>query len=285
MLILVSLRFSAQQPVTVTLRLNYSKAVKLYHDESLLLTVAVTNQVAQENQRWNKAADRRLDQLEELLKANKISREDYDKEKTKLAAGKRPVSSITLGTAANPWTSLVKWKMINKSTGSEIQMQSKPLINPSSDAVAVLDENGYYIAYFGLCPEDMKKIPGASYTITAMVEGESSEVVYLELKNEVMPAVVAESVEILLKNGQYYWHSNDPAKTIQFADRILAKNPVSLDGLSLKGDGQVLQELYLPALESYNKALKEYYKQNGVNSEPPEYLLGSIAWIKKQLGQ
>jgi len=284
-LVVISARGSAQQPVKVTLRVNYSNAVKLFHDEPVVLSVAISNQEDQESQRWNKAADRRLDQLEVLLKENKISREDYNKQKEKLKGGKRAISSLTLGTAANPWLQLVKWKMINAGTGAEIILSAKPLMNPSSEAVAVLDENGYYVSYFGLSPEDIRKIPGATYNLTAMIEKESSEIVYVEIKNEVMSAVIAESEEMLLKTGQYYWHLNDAVKTMQYADRILAKNPSSLDGLSLKGDGQVLNQSYLPALETYNKAVKEYYKQNGTGSEPPEYLFSMITFVKKELGQ
>ena len=284
-LIIVSARLSAQQPVTVTLRLNYSTVVRLYHDEPLLLTVAVTNQEAQENSRWNKAADRRLNELEELLKTNKISKEDYDKGKAALTAGKKNISSTTLGTAADPWSQLVKWKMAGINSGVEIMLPVKPLLNPSSEAVAILDERGYYVSYFGISPEEMKGLPGGTYNITATVGTESSEIAILGLKNENAPPAIAESAEMLLKAGQYYWHSNDAGKAILYADRILVKNPVSLDGLSLKGDGQVLQQSYQPALETFNKAVKEYYKQNGTGAEPPEYLLDTIGWIKKQLGQ
>ncbi len=131
-LVVISARGSAQQPVKVTLRVNYSNAVKLFHDEPVVLSVAISNQEDQESQRWNKAADRRLDQLEVLLKENKISREDYNKQKEKLKGGKRAISSLTLGTAANPWLQLVKWKMINAGTGAEIILSAKPLMNPSS---------------------------------------------------------------------------------------------------------------------------------------------------------
>ena len=202
-----------------------------------------------------------------------------------MIAGKKPVLTHTLGTEAIPWLQLVKWKLGNAGTGVETILPVRPLVNPSSDAVAVLDENGYYMAYFGISPDDMTKISAARYSLTAMLDKESSNVVNLEIKNETMPVSVSENEEILLKMGQYYWHLNDPVKTIYYADRILKKSPYSLDGLSLKADGQVLQQSYLPALENYNKAVKEYYKLNGAGSEPPEYLFSMIAFVKKELGQ
>ena len=90
---------------------------------------------------------------------------------------------------------------------------------------------------------------------------------------------------MLLKLGQYCWHAEDVVKGMSYAEKILKKNPVSLDGLSLKGDLQVLSSSYAPALESYKQALKEYYKQNGTGAEPPEYLLNMIEFVKKELGQ
>ncbi|MGH2552100.1 MAG: hypothetical protein ACRDEB_00195 [Chitinophagaceae bacterium] len=284
-LVVANKQAAAQQHFSVTLRLNYAKDVKLYHDESLILTVTLTNQEARENSRWNKAADRRLKELEELIQLNKISRDDYDKEKRSLMEGKRKVSVITIGTESNPWSQSVKWKIGDKKSGVEIMLPVKPLTNPTSEAVAILDEKGYYVSYFGVSPEDMKKTPGGSYSIAAIVDGVSSEEAGLEIKSEAMPAIISGSEEMILRTGQYYWHSNDAAKTIQFAEMILAKNPVSLDGLSLKGDGQVLQQSYQQALETFNKAVKEYYRQNGTVAEPPEYLLETISWIKKQLGQ
>lgn len=286
LLVILSFQLNAQQPVNISLGLNYSSSQKLYHNEPLLLTVTITNREAQENNRWNRAIDRRLNEMDDLLKENIISAENYENEKNQLNAVKRPVPSITLGSQDKPWSSLVKWKMINSNTGTEIVLPVTILSNPFPESIAILDEKGYYISYFGISPQDMKQIRGAStWQLTATMGSERSNDIRLEIKEEIMPMAIAETEEMWLRIGQYYWHANNAENTIQFADRILKKNPLSLDGLSLKADGLILQKSYLPALEVFNKALTEYYKQNGVNSEPPEYLVESIAWIKKQLGQ
>lgn len=282
------LLFSAKmtaQPVTVTLTANYSQDVKIYHDEPLLLVVSVTNQEAQEDSRWNKAAGRRLNELEDLLKAGKIKQEDYDREKTKISAGKKQISSVTIGSEGKPWSSLIKWKMVNINSGTEIPLTVKMMKNPSAGDVAVLNEKGYYSAYFGVDADEVMNKPAGLYEITALIEEERSKVVIAEIKNEVMSAVVAGSDEMLLKLGQYYWHAGNAAKGMQYAEKILKKNPVSLDGLSLKGDLLLLDNSYAPALESYKQALKEYYKQNGAAAEPPEYLISMIEFVKKELGQ
>ena len=283
-LVLFSIKATSQS-MTVTLSANYSHEVKIYHDEPLLLIVSVTNQEAQENSRWNKAADRRLNELEELLKAGKIKREDYDREKTKLMAGKRQLSSVTIGAAGRPWSSLIKWSMVNINSGVEIPLAVKTMMHPSAEEVAVLNEKGYYTAYFGMDADKVKSKPAGLYEITASIENESSLPVRIEIKNETTPVAIAGSEEMLLRHGQYYWHAGDAAAGMKYAEKILQKNPASLDGLSLKGDLLLLNNSYAPALESYRKALKEYYKQNGVAAEPPEYLLNMIEFVKKELGQ
>jgi tetratricopeptide (TPR) repeat protein len=285
---IVTLMFSVKmtaQPITVILTANYSRDVKIYHDEPLLLVVSVTNQEAQENSRWNKAADRRLNELEELLKANKISREDYDREKKKLTDWKKEISSVTIGSPQKAWSHMIRWKAVNTKSGEETILTVKILPNPSTEMVAVLNEKGYYQAYFGINPDDVRKLPDGEYDITAIMEAESSEPVHLLIQKVNMPLAIANSEAMLLKTGQYYWHNENGEKAVQYADMILAKNPASVDALSLKGDGQIQQKLYQQALETYKKATAEYYKQNGANSEPPEYLLTMIEYVKKELGQ
>jgi tetratricopeptide (TPR) repeat protein len=276
-------KISAQQPYTITLRVNYNAEAKVYHNEPVLFTVSVTNKEAQENNRWNNAADRRLNELEELLKTNKISREDYDKEKKKLNDGKKEISSVTVGSSDKGWPSMIMWKAVNTKSGEGITLVVKTLPNPSTEPVAMLGDKGYYQAYFGIDPDDLKKLPDAEYDIIAAIEGKNSDPVHVQIQREDMPATVANSEEMLLKMGQYYWHSGDSKKTMQYAEMILAKNSASIDGLSLKGDAQVMEGSYQPALETYNKAVKEFYKQNPGISEPPEYLLEMIELVKKQL--
>ncbi|MFI5133715.1 MAG: hypothetical protein ACHQEB_05235 [Chitinophagales bacterium] len=278
----IGMKISAQQPYSVTLRVNYNTQAKLFHNEPVLFTVSITNKEAQENERWNMAADRRLNELEELIASNKISREDYDKEKKKLLDGKKPVSSVTIGSKEKPWPVLVIWRVMNTKNSTKISLPLKALINPVAEPEVVLGEQGYYIAYFGIDPEDLKKIPEGIYTITASINGEASEAIQLNIQKENMSDAQAGSEAMLLKLGQYFWHSNNSKKAMSYVDMLLQKKSNSIDGLSLKGDVQVLDKSYLPALETYNKAVKEYYKQNPGVGEPPEYFLEMISWLKTQ---
>jgi len=271
------------QSLAIVLKLNDENESRVYHDEPLLMSLSITNQLAQENNRWNKAADRRLKELEELIREKKISQEEYEKEKNDLQNAKRPVPVITVGDAGTPWPSLVKWKLINKSNGITVAFNIRKMPNPSSDEIAILNERGYYTAYFGIDAAEMRKITAGTYEIIAEFSKEESQPASLEIRSESLPPGIADSEPILLRNGQYWWHAGDSKQGLKFAERILQKNPVSLDGLSLKGDLQLLDSAFLPALDTFNKALKEFYRQNPVLTEPPEYILAMIDWIKTQI--
>ena len=284
-LFLFSFNLRAQQPYALTLQLNNNEAVNVYHDEPVLVTVSVSNKEARENSRLNRGANRRLRELDELLAANKISVDSYDKEKKQLNADKRTIGLVTIGKSSRPWYLLLTWKLTNESTGKALPLKLIPMTNPLAEGVAVLDEKGFYLAYFGLAPEELKQIPGGKYLLITSLEGKNSEPVNLDLSNEDMPGSVANGEEILLREGRYYWHTNEPLKAKSYADKMLQKNPNSIDALSLMGDIQILDRAYQPALDSYNKALKEFYRLNPGIGEEPGYLLGSISWLKGQLGQ
>ena len=284
LLCLIFVATQAQKTITINLKVNEEQEATVFQNEPVLFDIAVSNKRAEVNERWNKAADRRLDEMKELLKQGQIKQEDYDKEKTLIEKNKRSIDVTTLGSETSSWASGISWKIMNTANRNVVVLPIKLMKRPDPGGKAVLDADGYYMASFGIGPEELKSVAPGTYAIEVSVNNLLSNAVVLKVENGMMSETMANSEAMLLRLGIYYWHAEDAARTIQYADKILAKKPTSLDGLSLKGDGQVLQQSYLPALETYNKAVKEYYKQNGAGSEPPEYLLSMIGMVKEKLG-
>ena len=284
LLCLIFVGTQAQKTITINLKVNEEQEATVFQNEPVLFDIAVSNKRAEVNERWNKAADRRLDEMKELLKQGQIKQEDYDKEKTLIEKNKRSIDVTTLGSETSSWASGISWKIMNTANRNVVVLPIKLMKRPDPGGKAVLDADGYYMASFGIGPEELKSVAPGTYAIEVSVNNLLSNAVVLKVENGMMSETMANSEAMLLRLGIYYWHAEDAARTIQYADKILAKKPTSLDGLSLKGDGQVLQQSYLPALETYNKAVKEYYKQNGAGSEPPEYLLSMIGMVKEKLG-
>lgn len=273
------------QKVNMHLRINEAETASVFQDEAVLIDLAIFNKKAQADQRWNLAGEERMKELKELLESGTIKQEEYDREAASINKNKRTPVSIQLGSDAISWTSSVSWKVMNTANRNYIELPLKLMKKPSTDGAAVVNADGYYIACYGISPDDMPSVLPGTYAVECFINNIPSNAVLLTVKPGRMEETMAVSESVLLQTGKYYWHSGNGVKTIEYADKLLAKNPFSLDGLSLKGDGQLLQRSYLPALETYNKAIAEYYKQNGKDSEPPEYLVSMIDFIKKEMGQ
>ncbi len=267
----------------LTLQVNYKKAVKIFKDEPVLLTLSIVNKEAQENQRWNNAGNRRLHELDELLRTNKISREEYDKEKQEIINSKKKVQPLSIGSIDKPWHSIIHWKLLNETNGKEYSITIRALPNPGSAPVAVLDEKGFYKVWFGINAAEWKMLPAGKYNLAATLYDKSSGFVQIEVMEANMPVAVVESEEMMLRSGKYHWHTGDAANGMIYAERLLKKNSASLEGYSLRADLFVLQQKFSEALNDYQAALKLFYKEYPGVSEPPEYLLEMIAWVKAEL--
>ena len=285
LVLLLSVFFQSRaQQVNINLRLNDGVEASVFQDEPVLLDVAVFSRKAQADRRWNRAGEERMKELDEWLKSGKIKQEEYDREKNSIEKSRRNIEVTRLGSPVTSWTSAISWKVMNTATRNYIELPLKRMKKPASVVEAVLDADGYFTTCYGISPEAMNALPAGIYAIECFINTIPSNPVLLTVKSGHQSGAIAESEPELLRSARYYWHDEDGAKTMLYADKVLAKNPSSLDALSLRADGQVMQGHFLPALETYNMAVKEYYRQNGPGSEPPDYLISMIDFIKKQLG-
>ncbi len=272
------------QQLNAGLKVNGEKEVTLFNDEPLLLELTLFNKKAQADRRWNLSGEERLRELDELLKQGKIEKENYEMEKSGIENKKRKYEVLTLGSSSVPWTSEISWKIMNTANRQEARSPIKLMKNPETGGAALLDADAYYMAVYGISPEDMRTVTPGTYAIECIIRNMPVAFVVLTVSNREMPDTLANAEPALIQRARYYWHEGEGNQVIRLADQVLATNPVSLDALSLKGDGQLLLRSYLPALETYRMAMREYYRQNGMNSEPPEYLQAMIDFIHKEMG-
>jgi tetratricopeptide (TPR) repeat protein len=287
-LLLVSVFQLQAQRININLRINEGEEVIVFQDEPIILDVAIYNKKAQADRRWNMAGEERMKEIDELLKQGKIKQEEYDREKAGIEKKRRTPSSIEIDLTERKGkveSFVIKQKPLNAGANAyPVHLPIKPSMPPAGGK-ATLDADGYYILSYIIAPGDLKSVVPGTYLIEYSINDFSSNQVRLILKSGVMNEAMANSEAVLLRMGRYYRNIEDGNKVLEYAGKILAKDPASVDGLSLKGDGQVLQKSYLPALETYNKAVKEYYKKYGVTGEPPEYLFHRIQFIKKEMGE
>lgn len=286
LLLVTEFQLQAQR-ININLSINEEKEAVVFQDEPIIFDLAIYNKKAQSERRWNMAGEERMKELDELLKQGKIKQEEYDKEKASIEKNRRTPSSIEIDlTEKKGKIDAIVWKASGPYGANALP--DHIFIPPTWPLIKnkiILDADGYYILSYVIAPGELKSVKPGTYIIECSINNFPSNTVKLILKSGVMSETMANSESVLLRMGRYYQHADNGGKVVEFADKILAKNPASVDGLSLKGDGQVLQKSYLPALETYNKAVKEYYRQNGADSEPPEYLQSRIDWLNKQLGR
>lgn len=271
---------------TIALKINDKMIDTAYQDEPVIIYFSISNASAQYAERWNLAGERRISALKKELEAGRLTQLAYDEEKRRIDSNKRYVNPIMIGDATEPWTKSIQWMITEKKNEKvPVSFPLHLLPYPGTTEKIVLDANSFTMAAFGISPGDIQKVPAGIYDIRIKLNEAESNPVSLQIISGAMPASLRNSVPELLHRGRYAWHMKDAINTLRYANEILGTDPNSIDGFSLQGDGLVLQDSYLPALESFNKALKEYYKQFGENAEPPEYLLGQISSLKKKLGE
>lgn len=276
---------SAQKELEITIDINNKPTDTIFNDQPILFTLHISNTAAQQAFLWNISNTRRIKELQGLLEKNKISQKQFDEEKKILDSSKRSIHRVLIGSIAQPWYNELEWTVIQEKNNEPFKLTPVLLPNPAAEPVLNLDESGYYEIYFGMPANEVSKLPKGTLLISVRNDAFQSNPVSFILTGMKTPVTIANGEEVLLQEGNYYWHSNDGEKVILIAERILSKDPSSIEGLILKGDGHFLQKAYLAALESYNKALKAYYRQVGNNGEPPEYIMAMIAQAKKELGQ
>lgn len=276
-------KITAQDGLQISLRIEYEQEKTVMHNEPVIFVVTAVNKSVQSDNLWNIAADRRIRQIDELVKQGKMKQEDADKEKQELEKGKRSSPVISIGSSSSPWAAQLKWLVKNMQTKQPATLPVKLMANPAADPIVTLDGSQAATAYFGIAPDEMQNIPAGDYEISTALNGNEDKVLLHIQQQAASQSDWNEA--ILYKLGLFYWHSGDAKKMIEYAELILNKNPASTDGLSLKGDAQVMNKEYKEALSSYSTALKNYYKQNGAGAEPPEYLLSMIGMVKEKLGE
>ena len=283
--LLLSVCFQSQaQQVNINLKINDGAEAAVFQNEPVLLDVAVFNKKAQADRRWNRAGEERMKELDEMLKTGKIKQEEYDREKNSIEKSRRSTEISKLGSPTSSWTTAISWKVMNTANRNYIELPLKRMKKPASVVEAVLDADGYFTTCYGISPDAMNTVPPGIYAIECFINNIPSNAVLFTVKSGHQSEAISETEPELIRLARFYWHDENGAKTMLYADKALAKNPASLDALSLKADGQILQGQFLPALETYNQAVKEYYRQNGSGSEPPEYLISMIDFVKKQMG-
>lgn len=272
----------AQPGIRVTLAVEDSVAYTVYRNEPLVFTTTLVNEALQQSMEWNEAADAWLAEVAAEYKAGKRTREDYDRETALVTGGKKPLKVETIGTLQQPWFHRLQFRVLPGNGTDTAAWPVALLGDPLTDAVAVLDANGYYQVKHHLAPGEVAKRKPGTYTVQVMLEGVWSNAVTVRIRPDNIPAGVLQSPQMQLRLGNYYLEQKDADKALEQAAALLKRNPVDIAALVLRGEGHILNKDYSLALVAFEKALQQHRKRFPQLKEPPEYLKATIAWLKER---
>lgn len=270
----------AQSSVNLRLTTDGNEIDTIQRGEVLQLDIELSNPMARTTASWNAAALNHLEDLNEKLKQQKITREEFDKRKSEIESQLKEVAVVTIGSEKEPWTRSINWRVVKSGDRSPINWPIKYLNNPGTEDIAILNESAYYIASYGIDPDRISQIPPGSYEVTALLGDLRSTTVIINIDGASFPLREQNSTNHYLKLGNFYWQSGDAVKAQEYADKILTREPASISALVLKANALKLQQSWAAALEIYKKALIEYYNKAGKNAEPPEYIIDMIEIVK-----
>jgi tetratricopeptide (TPR) repeat protein len=272
----------AQQNFSLLCEVGEEKSVSLYRDEPLVVSITLTNEAVQENQKWNRSADLYIKSLEAQYDSGKITLEEFVKEKERVLKDKRPVKADTVGSAANPWYRQIRFQVFFNDSMIKSSWPLALLGTPPEDSVAILDEEGYYVARFHLPPEKVLLLTPGKYRLKALLKNVSDEVT-ITIKPNKMPIPVYLSIPKQLELSRYYLDAENSSRAFGHATSILQKDPTNLEALVLRGESFILMRSYKKALADFEKALQVHQKRFPNSLEPPEYLLFRIEWLKERI--
>jgi tetratricopeptide (TPR) repeat protein len=271
----------------VVLKANYQDRIELHRDEPLALTVSLTNPDAIHASSHNIAIDSRLELLKRKLEAGEVGQEGYEKERRSLEEQKILAEAPSLGAQNRPWFKLISLFRIIDGESKQLAWPLHLLSYFPSTAIATLDGSTTCLVEFGLDPDDIGKIEPGKYRIRAVVEKVSSEketgirsfesnAVEIDVLATKLSEDAGEKEGYLTTVATYYLKRGTLARASVIVEKILARDTHSLDGLTLLGQINEAKGDYKAALETYRKAVDEFYLQQPDDYEGPRYLVSQI---------
>lgn len=279
MSLIVGFREASAQNFVLVLRVDQEE---VYADEPLVFSTSISNPLAQKNHAWNQEVDRELARLAVAFQEKKIDEEAYGKETERLKKGRKETRVMTVGTKEMPWYKMVNFRVYTADSAMVTGWPIEVLGRSYSDSVAVMDERGYYLVKHHVPIEGMAKLRPGEYRVSVGLDSVVSKEIRVKVLGQKMPAEVKNRKETMLRLGKYYVQALEGDAALEYAERVLKKEPGDLGGLILRGEALVVKGMYGEALTAFEGALEIYRRTWADEEEPPDYILGMIEWLRER---
>ena len=263
----------------------------IVHDrrEPLLLTLDLGNPVAAARRGENRTrrlhyqALKKSGVLEKLAKA--------DREAAERSSEPAALPTFPLGSDKNALWELVSVHVRDASL-REVAARVRPLRSTSEMERAVtLDGTGSVVLHFGLDPDALAKLPAGRYVLHALLDTRLAKGMW---RGSQVSAAIAVTVRdgaegppdvSDYRSGYYYWLDGEYDRVETYAARLIARNPASINGWSLRADVAAARGDLDTAEQAYQLLLSLYREQHADDpaSEPPEFLENRLRVVQETI--
>jgi len=271
---------AAVSSLAPSLSLAASGKRALTHDrgEPLLLAVDLGNPLAAARREENRTRDRHLRALEKSGVLAKMS--PADREAAEEGAAPLLLPVFTLGSDDDPVWEVISVQ-VRTAAGKPVESRVRPLRSTTAGAPSVvLDGTGSAPLYFGLDPDALSRLPAGDYWLHVLLDTRGkpdmwqgialSQVVTLTLRDGAEGAPEKSDA----RAGRYYWLDGQYDRVEKIAERMLARDPASIDAWTLHADVAAAKGDLTDAEQAYQLLIRLYVQQHADDPEPrpPEFL-------------
>lgn len=262
----------------------------------MVLTVSVVNHRAMIADAREQSDTVYLQQLRAAVDRGEMPKENIEAQIARMELAPA-VSTINLGTEDVPWDSTLQLsEKLSDGTLRPLAWATK-VVRPPGARRVTLDARTSADLTFAIAPSVAAQIAAGAYQIVAALNvpstgsaksgtwtGQShSEPVQLSIQEKPSRLSPADEERLDLHFADFFFASGDFAEAVKRAQAALAVNPKSISAAIALGEARKAQGDFKDALEVFQKATAEFYRQFPKSYEPPTLLLSRISDIEAQM--
>jgi hypothetical protein len=277
----------------LSLLINREEELELFRGTPMVLTVSIVNHRAMIADAQEKSDRVHVQQLRAAADRGEMPKENVEAQIARMELAPE-VGAIHLGSDAVPWdSSLQLSEKLSDGTLRPLSWAARP-VQPAAAKHVTLKAKTSAELRFVADPSVAAQIPPGVHQIVAALDvpstgnaksgtwtGQSqSEPVALTIQEKPGLLSPADEEKLDLHFVDYFYASGDFTEAAKRAQSALAVNPKSIVAAIALGEAEKAHGDLKGALEAFQKATSEYYRQYPKSYEPPTLLISRISDIE-----
>jgi hypothetical protein len=240
--------------------------------EPLLLTLDLGNPLAAARREENRTRGRHL---RALAKSGVLAKmPEADREAAEQSAEPLPIPVFALGSDEDPVWEVLSVQ-VRTAAGKPVETRVRPLRSTTRGTRAVtLDGTGSAVLQFGLDPDALAKLPEGDYWVHVLLDTREQEDMWQGIAlSGVVTLTLREGGEGApeksdARSARYYWLDGQYDRVEEIAQRMLARDPASIEAWTLRADVAAARGELADAERAYQLLISLYGRQHAQDPAP-----------------